>query len=326
MTRLILIDADDGPEGGAATALGRLARQARIAHEVLAFEAVASGLIELKEAAEIHLVDLDSLAARLARRGEDEIVVPCSRRALTALASLAAEGRLEDAGLRAMLGDDRPWLRPETDEDADEDEEGQKRLAGLLATRRCRLEAPDLRRALDELGPGFLIGPRERLVAVADAEDAWYRLRGLERAGDWPAAFFPARGAALYAASGWVVHGQSLAHGVLRLDAARESWRPAMGRSVAGRTWEAAIDELAAAVAHDGFIESMWLQDDGARRPRLVAWRPLPAAWIDLLGDQLVAALAGEATGLLRPGLVQVDAPVDRALGPEDLAQWSLGR
>ena len=265
-----VLDLDDGPGGGGgaalfralrvrgvpctATVVGFLAGGVRGAEPGLHF--LHDGLPEdlgkaIPEASRI-VLGTRRLAQRLARRSAEDVPVP----------------------LRSFCG----------------------RPSGVEAVRRAEArdipvvpftmlsEAPRRAALMKTYRGSHVLDCEGRLIAARDGEEAWFRLRELERRGRFPAAVVGAPGARRFSCAVVIRNRVAVAAGAVVLDDATPAGRTGLARTVTGRPWIRFVDEVAEILRPDGIHTVEGLLLPGENRPRFTASHPVPPDWLPVAG------------------------------------------
>ncbi len=308
--RIHIIDMDDGPGGGGGAALARVLVANSITHQCWTSSTLSSGW---DASPETRCIDDEALAGVMNEAVNDDVFV---------------------AGTSAALG----WLRRVAESAENEISESLSKLIEMpqgvrsllvagdaelpVAEYEVLVKAPERKLCSKLFHGGWILTDAGNLIGVANGEEAWYRTSQLFRRGMTMCALVPALQRSLYLGSHYFVDGEIRHAAFLRVDSMRPSWRPALGRTVTGRVWQRAVDELDGLNVKHGFLQSLWLLGAGAKQARFVASSPTPSAWLGLDSDGIAAAMVGGASnGLTMADRYYADAPIDLAISCRTLME-----
>ncbi len=309
-----IVDLDDGPDGGGGAALASMLRRMEIKHQCWTVSPMDSGWQQNSLA---QCVDGPGLLEVIEDLGPDDLVVPGTRAALDWLDTLRGD---QDASWQSAL------------EDLLDSPRGFASLTAAvvaevpIAEHEVIVSKPDRKLCAKIFHGGWILKPDGVLVAVEDGGEAWFRLASLVRKGVGPCALIPSLGRDLFMGLHYFENENGCHHAFFRADSIRPSWRMTMGRTVEGRVWNRAIDDMTHLKLPSGFFQTLWLNAPGQRKARFVASMPLPSSSLVACERELAVAMKSAESGVVTPsGLYYADAPIDFAIDQSTLLE-RIGR
>lgn len=306
--KIYILDLDDGPDGGGGATLAKVLVNHGIRHESWVPTTMSSGWLQSES---VSCTSEEELSTKLCQQQGDVQYIPGTHSVLGTLSRMIEDcGDKLDSGLRQLLGSPRgieSLLRAERED---------LPVANHVIVDR-RLEENECQAML---AGGWMLDDEGLIHAIEDAGEAWYRNNQAHRSGAKRVALIPANRRLLVLGTHYVVD-QDIRHSsFLRVDSIRPSWRPALGRTVAGRLWQRAEVDFMTLEPAPGFWQSAWLIAPGESTAQFVASMPLPSPWIQIDPSAWVEAMQNPRESKMSPAdHFYADAPIDMAIDGKTL-------
>ncbi|MFT7617042.1 MAG: hypothetical protein ACI97A_000675 [Planctomycetota bacterium] len=308
--RFHILDLDDGPDGGGGATLARILSRSGVEHRCWAPSTLSSGWLA---SSNVVCTSEQDLVNELRGGTEAETYVPGTLATLSLLSRVDDEfGEDLNSELRGLLRS--PWGLESLVEASDDSIQVADHLIfqGIADRKACQ----------PMIGGGWMLTDNGELHSVEDDGEAWYRLNGAMRRDTNKAALIPAMKRHLYLGAHYIGGEDIRQSSFMRVDSMRPSWRPALGRTVDGRPWKRANDDLAELNLASGFWQTAWLFAPGETKASFVASLPVPAAWLQLDEQAWVGALKNPHEFHMTPAdRFYADAPIDLAIECQTLLE-----